>query len=54
MEKRGAPPIPNRLAKAVIIVMTGRGHENYLEMPGGKIYFEEREVIRQHLLEMEK
>ena len=37
-----------------IIVMTGRGHENYLEMPGGKIYFEEREVIRQHLLEMEK
>lgn len=24
IEKSGAPPIPNRLAKAVMIVMTGR------------------------------
>ena len=37
MEKRGAPPVPKRLAKAVMMVMTGSVRPDACQRLGGRV-----------------
>lgn len=41
-------------AKQDVIILAGKGHENYQEIGGGKLHFDEKEIVAELLSEMKR